>query len=317
MALATYLALSAENFDERIVDKVAGVGMIRGEYICRRARLSIQSPECRRLLRDYLQRTLSAFAGKPVWYRFIDMQSTEANLLAENDVHLVEEVPLLGIRGMRRAARFPDAFRVEFESLRPIWEAHPGFGLILPYVSELAEVQLALDTARAFGFRGPLACMLETPAACLQLDQFLDMGIRHFVIGMNDLKSLVTGAGRGSAFDRFDHPAMRSLLLDMRRKTRAAGATLFVAGYHKPGFIAALADYDFDGVIIHYSGFHRLIDPRTADYEDVGFMDAMKRMDRPVRLRQWALELYKRSFGTTEIDAAPSASEVTLLRPGS
>src|SRR5258708_12097176 len=99
--METHVALSAEKFDDRLLGLVAGVGLIRGEYVARRLGRYIPDPGCRRYLKAYLSYVSKAFEGRPVWYRFCDAPSNEINMLKGYDAYILEEFPTAGIRGMR------------------------------------------------------------------------------------------------------------------------------------------------------------------------------------------------------------------------
>lgn len=67
------LSLSGESPNESELTALAGVGLLRGEFILRDLEKDISQPSCQRALQTYLEELSIAFSPKPVGYRFIDL----------------------------------------------------------------------------------------------------------------------------------------------------------------------------------------------------------------------------------------------------
>lgn len=283
------LALSSEYPDPRVIDHVEGIGLIRGEYIFRRKGEYITRLDSQRAMKAYLTHLLELFANKPVWYRFCDAPANEINMLAGNDQHILEEFPTIGVRGMRRALICRETFATEFNIIAELARKYPNLHIIFPYISELAEVEFGLEMVKKTGFGNKVSFMIETPAAVYFANTMQSMGVNHFLVGMNDLSSLVVGASRGSQFDRKDHPALLGLLQQVRRDL--PHASLSVAGYIDAGFYNRVATLGFDHIVIHYSSLQQFLPDDLSDYAEINFMDQFKREDNRKRLKQWSRDL--------------------------
>ncbi|OTA18825.1 hypothetical protein Xbed_02942 [Xenorhabdus beddingii] len=62
------VSLSGELPDPRIYQDVSAVGLLRGEYIFRRAGKYLTASGGRQLMSDYIQNVLNVFPDKDVWY---------------------------------------------------------------------------------------------------------------------------------------------------------------------------------------------------------------------------------------------------------
>ena len=308
LLMELHVAISAERFDERLPGRVLGVGLIRGEYILRRARRYIRDPRACEQLTEYLYFVLEQFPDAPVWYRFSDAPSSEINLLEGTDAYLVEEFPEIGVRGMRRALQFPATFRREFESVAVVARQAANLNVILPYVTEMGEVVFALDMASQIGFRNQIGVMIETPAAVFHASGFRSLGIRHFVVGMNDLSSLVIGAGRGSGFDRPTHPALLGTLAALRETL--ADVSLAIAGYQVVDMVDQVEKMGFDQVVVHYCSLPRLLGCELNDFREIEFMKSFKCDDYRARLLRWVQDLYD------QVDRSRGSELQSQLRSG-
>jgi phosphoenolpyruvate-protein kinase (PTS system EI component) len=302
-----HVALSGEKFDDTLAEHVSGVGLLRGEYIFRRIKRYVPDEHARNYMKSYLRWVLQRFAGKPVWYRFVDAPSNELNMLKGHDVYIVEEFPTVGIRGMRRALKFPETFELEFSTVVEVAKEFPNLHVMFPYVSELAEAAFGVQMAAKLGFKNRLGIMVETPVAFYHADEFRGMGIDYFLVGMNDLSSLALGAGRGSGFDRHTHPAVLSWLQNLRERFR--DVTLAVAGYHKADFAQVAESIGFDQLAVHYSSLPQFLGRHLSHFRELDFMVSFKKDDNRKRLRQWSTDLLERSRaeGGVEMQGAGTA----------
>ncbi|WNJ97292.1 putative PEP-binding protein [Vibrio ruber] len=294
------VSLSGEHPDSRIYQDVSSVGLLRGEYIFRRAGKYLCAPDGKQLMIDYIENVLRTFPDKDVWYRFIDAPANEINMLEGYDEYVLEEFPTIGLRGMRRAMALEETFRTEFEVITALAQKHKNLHIIFPYVCEMQEIEFGMDYVKHYGFTNKVSCMMETPAAFWHAKEIEQLGIEHFLVGMNDLSSLVIGASRGSGYDRHDHPVLKEMLKSLRH--HLPNSRLAVAGYMKPQFMDTAHETGMDAITVHYSSFPAFFGEKYSDYEDMDFMVNFKKTDNQKRLRLWAQSL---------LDAANDTSFMT------
>ncbi|MFM7778447.1 MAG: putative PEP-binding protein [Alphaproteobacteria bacterium] len=253
------LALSAEDIRDQVWHEFAGVGLLRGEYILRKAGIFSTHPQAKSVIRAYLEQVCRLFPSQPVWYRFSELEVAEANALAEVDHILpVERNPVIGLRGVRRAMRFPDSFGAEIDAILPCLRKYSQLGVIVPFVGDPSEVVFVKTELTRRGVSPPFGMMAEIPAAILRLEDFLKLGVECVLIGMNDLTGLALGIERGKDKACFRHPAMRELISMARAKTTEFGVTLSVAGYIDRPFLRMAADIGVDYAILHYSSLNEI-----------------------------------------------------------
>jgi len=196
--------------------------------------------------------------GRPVTFRTVDLGGDK---LGREDP--IGPNPFMGMRGLRRSLRDPAGFRRQLRALARAAALGPA-RVMLPMVTNAAEVAAAravLDRAlEELADAGqphaapPLGIMVETPAAALALDEFLDgpNGAAFVSIGTNDLVQFVCAAARDNpdVSDLADpeHPAVRRLIGDIvavARKRRIE-ASLCGDQASQPGAIRALLGLGLD-----------------------------------------------------------------------
>jgi len=295
------VSLSGELPDPRIYEEVSAVGLLRGEYIFRRSGKYLTAPDGRQIMEDYIENILRVFPDKDIWYRFIDAPANEINMLEGCDEYVLEEFPTIGLRGMRRAMVLSSTFDIEFDVVTTLARKHKNLNIMFPYICEMSEIEFGMDYARRFNFPNKISCMMETPAAFWHAKDIQKLGLEYFLVGMNDLSSLVAGASRGSGFDRHNHPAIIGMLKTLRQTL--SDGRISIAGYMKPEFLDIAKQTGMDAITVHYSSFPSFFGERFADYKDMDFMLNFKKMDNSKRLRLWAQSL---------LDVANDTSSMTI-----
>jgi phosphotransferase system enzyme I (PtsI) len=194
-----------------------GVGLMRTEFlVVGRAAM----PDEEEQYRAYT-RVVKAFGNRPVIIRTFDVGGdklpvggfpTEAN-------------PFLGWRAIRMCLDQPELFGVQLRALLRA-AVHGDVRIMLPLVVTLEEVRAARELldqaardlqARGVDFRRdiPLGVMIETPAAAVSCDTFVN-DVSFFSIGTNDLVQYTLAVDRGNAnlATRFTplHPAVLKLI---------------------------------------------------------------------------------------------------------
>jgi phosphotransferase system enzyme I (PtsI) len=204
-----------------------GVGLMRTEFlVVGRATMPDEDEQYRAY-----KRVVDAFGGKPVVIRTFDIGGDKLPVGGFPS----EPNPFLGWRAIRMCLDQPELFSVQLRALLRA-AVHGDVRIMLPLVVTVDEVRQArklLDQAaadleaRGAEFRSdvPLGVMIETPAAAVACNTFVD-DVAFFSIGTNDLVQYTLAVDRGNAnlAMRFTplHPAVLRLI---RR-------TIFTADQH-------------------------------------------------------------------------------------
>lgn len=274
------LGLSGERPSEELACRFDGVGLIRGEYLCRQANSWITTIACRTLISNYLDEIALLFSGRPVWYRLIDMESSEVSTLTGCEKHIVEKTTMLGVRGVRRGLCLPVELDYELATVIEVAHRRSNVHLLLPFVSDASEVVEFAASARRFGFRNKLGVMAETPSAVLTLSDLIAAGAQEVVIGMNDLTSLTLGSARELYAHRKDHPAVLTLVREAVATANTLGTPLHAAGYLCREDLIRLENCGVKSFIAHYSHLPRLWPDEFRDLQGTVDLTAIKNVVR-------------------------------------
>jgi phosphoenolpyruvate synthase/pyruvate phosphate dikinase len=258
-----FLGLNGEPIVDRVSSRFAGVGLIRGEYLCRQAGSYITDPKCQQLLATYVARVADLFAPDPVWYRFIEMESSEINLLPGADRLVEEKTTMLGLRGVRRGLRYRDTFGTEAEVITSVAASRRNLHALVPFIHDPTELESVQTMLSGLGFRN--------------LRDFLSLGVANVTVGLNDLTSLTLGAYRGSGYDDPMHPAVRRLLAIAREATAGREVLLAAAGYLSPAMIDVCEGLGYDAAVVHYSKLPEVLGDSFAMLPGRLDLDAIKR----------------------------------------
>ncbi len=196
----------AEILSKRHVD---GIGLLRAEfmiagigvhpkYLIKHGR---QHEFVRKLTHDLIK-FVKPFSPRPVIYRATDFKTNEyKNLKGGAEFEPKEENPMLGFRGASRYIADPEEFMLELEAIANIWKmGYDNLHLMIPFIRrpwELIQIKSMIAKAGLFnmpGFR--LLIMVEVPAAALELENFLKIGVDGVSIGTNDLTMMLLGVDR-------------------------------------------------------------------------------------------------------------------------
>ena len=194
-----------------------GVGLMRTEFlVVGRAAMPDEDEQYRAYTR-----VVQAFQGRPVVIRTFDIGGDKLPLGGFPS----EPNPFLGWRAIRMCLDQPELFGAQLRALLRA-AVHGDVRIMLPLVVTVDEVRAArelLDRAahdleiRGAKFRRdvPLGVMIETPAAAVACDTFVN-DVAFFSIGTNDLVQYTLAVDRGNAnlASRFTplHPAVLKLI---------------------------------------------------------------------------------------------------------
>jgi phosphotransferase system enzyme I (PtsI) len=209
-----------------------GVGLMRTEFlVVGRASMPTEDEQV-----EAYTKVVKAFAGHPVVIRTYDVGGDK--LPIGGFPH--EPNPFLGWRAIRMCLDEPELFKVQLRALLRA-AVHGDLRIMLPLVVSVDEVRqaryLLSEAAEELAKRGvehrpdvPLGVMIETPAAAMSADSFVD-DVSFFSIGTNDLVQYTLAVDRGNAslVTRYTplHPAVLRLIA--RSVEVAKGAKLEVS----------------------------------------------------------------------------------------
>jgi phosphotransferase system enzyme I (PtsI) len=184
-------------------------------------------------------RVVQAFGGKPVVIRTFDIGGDKLPVGG----YPTEPNPFLGWRAIRMCLDEPELFSTQLRALLRA-ASHGDVRIMLPLVVTLDEVRAARallqEAARTLEERGiavrhdvPLGVMIETPAAAVGADSFVN-DVAFFSIGTNDLVQYTLAVDRGNAnlATRFTplHPSVLRLIQNTVRVGSRARLEVAVCG---------------------------------------------------------------------------------------
>lgn len=175
-----------------------GSGLVRTEFLY----VERDQPPTEEEQIEAYREIFEALAPHPVTIRTADIGGDKPIPY----LHLQEENPFLGLRGVRLSLAYPDMFRTQ---LRAILRAARGYrvNIMLPMVALVEEWKQALrhfrevqaELAREgipYNPETPLGIMVEIPGAVFILEHFVDAGVQFFSLGTNDLTQYTLAADR-------------------------------------------------------------------------------------------------------------------------
>ncbi len=253
------LALDREIPDDFIISKVGGVGMVKSEKTNNPEYITI--PRRMEENKRYLSKICELFVGLPVWYRTDDTPTYRANKLLGTERIIEEENPLLGLRGMRRSLYFIETFRKELEMFLEVQGNNKNLNLLLPVVHDKSQVIQVQEILKDYNYKGKIGIMLEIPSAVLTVNEFIDIGISYFMIGVNDLTSFTQGISRRDnsvkEYINYSHNAM-SYLFNHLKKYHSDGIEYVIGGE-----VADNLDYyktfEFNSIAVPYKNIYEAL----------------------------------------------------------
>jgi phosphoenolpyruvate-protein kinase (PTS system EI component) len=246
------LSLSAEPIKDSIDDRLCGVGMIRGEYLCRHIEEYVTLPTCRSFIQSYLSQICDIYNPHEVWYRTTELVVPEINVLKGADHILEEKQYVLGMRGVRRGLKYKDTFELEIQAIAEIAQSHPNLHILLPYIYDPSELSQCIEILNKVKFPNKFGIMAEIPSTILMLDKFVEQGISNITIGTNDLTSCTLGTNRDE-YHNHTHPAVMKLIEMAVSIGKSNNIPVSVGGNVSERLGNACEKLGVDYLIVHYS----------------------------------------------------------------
>ncbi len=205
-----YVNLAEPEQAERVAAMdVDGVGLLRAEFMI--AGIGVHPKEYIKQKKEFLfthklthdlRKFAKAFSPRPIIYRATDFKTNEyRHLRGGAHVEPHEENPMLGFRGASRYIANPEVFMMELQAIAQIWkDGYTNLHLMIPFVRrpwELIKIKSIVKDSGLLDLPGfKLLIMVEVPAAALELEEFLKIGVDGVSIGTNDLTMMLLGVDR-------------------------------------------------------------------------------------------------------------------------
>ncbi|MGB9844519.1 phosphoenolpyruvate synthase [Methanothermobacter tenebrarum] len=243
-----------------------GVGLLRTEHMMltpgvhpKKFIKDGKEEELVKILVENIMKVADAFYPKPVWYRTLDAPTDEFKTLKGGEDEPYEHNPMLGWRGIRRELDEPEILKAEFKAIKRLQEkGYNNIGIMIPLVQHPDELRKAKEIAEEVGLKPhkdvEFGIMVETPAAALIIEDFIDVGIDFVSFGTNDLTQYTLAIDRNNELvaDLYTegHPAVMKLIERVIRKCREAGVKTSICGQAGsiPWIVERLVELGIDSV---------------------------------------------------------------------
>ncbi|MBC7119604.1 MAG: phosphoenolpyruvate synthase, partial [Methanobacteriaceae archaeon] len=243
-----------------------GVGLLRTEHMMltpgvhpKKFIKDGREEELVKILVENIMKVADAFYPKPVWYRTLDAPTDEFKTLEGGEDEPYEHNPMLGWRGIRRELDEPEILKAEFKAIKRLREkGYTNIGIMIPLVQHPDELRKAKEIAEEVGLKPhrdvEFGIMVETPAAALIIEDFIDVGVDFVSFGTNDLTQYTLAIDRNNELvaDLYTegHPAVMKLIERVIRKCKEAGVKTSICGQAGsiPWIVERLVELGIDSV---------------------------------------------------------------------
>ncbi|MEW6011572.1 phosphoenolpyruvate synthase [Methanobacterium alkalithermotolerans] len=223
-----------------------GVGLLRTEHMMLATGVHPKKyikdgneAELINILVENILKVVDVFYPRPVWYRTLDAPTDEFKTLDGGQDEPYEHNPMLGWRGIRRELDEPEILKAEFKAIKKLHEqGYTNVGIMIPLVQHPDELKEAKKIAEEVGLKPQkdieFGIMVETPAAALIIEDFIDVGIDFVSFGTNDLTQYTLAIDRNNehvaGLYSEGHPAVLKLIERVIKKCEAAGVKTSICG---------------------------------------------------------------------------------------
>jgi pyruvate, water dikinase len=243
-----------------------GVGLLRTEHMMltsgvhpKKFILDGKEDELIKILIENILKVVDVFYPKPVWYRTLDAPTDEFQTLKGGNSEPHEHNPMLGWRGIRRELDETEILKAEFKAIKKLHEqGYTNIGIMIPLSQSPDELKKAKEIAEEVGLRPhrdvDFGIMVETPAAALIIEDFIDVGIDFASLGTNDLTQYTLAVDRNNELVAKnyteEHPAVLKLIERTIKKCNEAGVKSSICGQagSKPHIVEKLVELGINSV---------------------------------------------------------------------
>jgi phosphoenolpyruvate-protein kinase (PTS system EI component) len=280
--MKTFLGINCEHVTKGLLDDFEGIGLVRSEYLCRLKNQYITKQECQEFIFNYVSNLCSLDENKMIWYRFTDLTTNEINTLDGCDLNIYEKYHFMGTKGVRRHLLNEDIFIQEAKILKNIGDSFSNIGVVIPYISSVKEFLRIKEILNQIGYNGKIGIMIEVPIVLFQIDEFIKQNIDCFIVGMNDLTTLLLSGVRESAYHNKVDLNIIKIISKIKRKVELNNKEFMIAGYFKKEDLDVLDKIKNLKVIINYSNLP-IIDDKYHFLEDIDLLKKVKKMTKENR----------------------------------
>ena len=230
----------------------------------------ITTDTCRKYIREYVSNVCQLFCSDEVWYRTTELVAAEINSLKGVDNIIIEKEHYLGMRGIRRAIKYPDTFTLELVNLNQISNEYKNLNVLFPFIYDPKELEKSLEILNKVKFNGKYGIMAEIPSTILLLDKFAELGISNITIGVNDLTSLTLGFSRGENSNH-THKAVIKLIEMAVNVGHKYNIPVSLGGYVSNELKSICEEIGLDTFIIHYNALSEILNipSETLEYSSL------------------------------------------------
>ncbi|HTX60729.1 MAG TPA: phosphoenolpyruvate synthase [Methanobacterium sp.] len=223
-----------------------GVGLLRTEHMMlttgvhpKKFIVEGNEDELIKVLVENILKVADAFYPKSVWYRTLDAPTDEFKSLEGGEGEPYEHNPMLGWRGIRRELDEPEILKAEFKAIKKLHEqGYTNIGIMLPLVQHPDELKKAKEIAREVGLQPQktieFGVMVETPAAAMIIEEFIEEGLDFVSFGTNDLTQYTLAIDRNNEnvaeLYSEKHPAVLKLIERVIKECNKAGVKTSICG---------------------------------------------------------------------------------------
>ena len=272
-----------------------GVGLFRTEIHFLMGDRFPSEEEQRKIYRSQLE----VFSPRPVTMRTLDIGGDKSLPYFP----IEEDNPFLGWRGIRVTLDHPEIFLAQ---IRAMLKANEGLGnlrIMLPMVSNLAEIDEALDLIHRShreilqeGHTGelpPIGVMVEVPAAVYQA-RAMARRVDFLSVGSNDLTQYLLAVDRNNArvadlYHAF-HPAVLQALRAVAEAGKAEGKPVTICGElaGDPLAVVLLLALGYDGLSMNATSLPKVkkVLRNLSMAEALEVLDEIMVMDDEVKIRE-------------------------------
>lgn len=271
------LSLSGERFPRCVSGQIEEIALVRSEYLFREKGVYPTRDNALGIVAEYLETLMDEFNG-PIWFRTLDVDTAEANVLDGCEKEIVEKDRLRGLRGIRRSMRYPDAFESELLALSEVWNER--LGVVVPFVSTVTEAEWAIKKINHFLPRASVGIMLEIPSLLFMLEEIASLGYERVIVGLNDFGSLYMGTVRKVQLPTGIPLELVRGLQHICESARRNNLEVVVAGYLNAAVVDVCCDVGVDLVSIHYVDLPSILEVDARDLRDFEHLSSVKMKTR-------------------------------------
>jgi len=133
-----------------------------------------------------------------VWIRTSDVRSDEYHNL-KGAPEEIELNPMLGMHGVRAGIKYKEIMQAELKAASRAASEGKKIGIMMPQIISVEEVEAVQDMMKELGINNLiLGIMVETPAACMIIEELCQSGIKFISFGTNDLTQFTLAIDRGN-----------------------------------------------------------------------------------------------------------------------